>query len=257
MRDNSGIDKLTKVNTQTDLQPKYWFKMRSKCARMFGKLGGTIMNSIAIRNSSIAFDIDKNLKKHLKEIGKVSFDANREDVEGYDLPIEDSKDLPRTKEVAVAIKKLFKLARGIIDVHINHQSEILIDHDAILRCAISRAYYSAHCQANKYLNLEGLYWSKDLKIASHQWVINGFLTSSTNRSVPLKIKSDADKLKKIIYNELYFLRDERVLADYKDEYPDNGEPLRIELAEDCIKRSKYALDSLEKLRCIFYSQNNT
>jgi hypothetical protein len=149
------------------------------------------------------------------------------------------------------------LARGIINVHINNQSEIIIDHDAILRCAISRAYYSAHCQANKYLNLEGLYWSKDLKIASHQWVINCFSNFSTTKSISPRIKSDSDKLKKIIYNELYFLRDERVLADYKDEYPDKGEPLGIELAEDCIKRSKYVLDSLEKLCRILYSQNNT
>lgn len=147
-----------------------------------------------------------------------------------------------------------KLARGIIDVHIGHQSDIIIDRDAILRCAISRAYYSAHCQANKYLNSKGLYWSKDLQVTTHQWVINCFSNTSTNKSILLKVRSDSDRLKREIYDELYYLRSKRVFADYKDEYP-NDKPLGRELAENCIKRSKCVLNNLEELRRISYFQN--
>jgi hypothetical protein len=106
MRDNSGIDNLTKVITQTSFQPKYTFKMESERAMIFRKLRGIVMNTIAIRNSSIAFGIDEDLKRHFREIGRISFDANREDVESYELPIEDSESLPRTREVAKSIKKI-------------------------------------------------------------------------------------------------------------------------------------------------------
>lgn len=80
--------------------------MESEHAMMFRKLRGVVMDTIAIRNSSIAFGINEDLKHHFKEIGRISFDANKEDVENYELPIEDSESLPRTKEVAKSIKKI-------------------------------------------------------------------------------------------------------------------------------------------------------
>jgi hypothetical protein len=106
MRDNSGIEDLTKVNTQTGFQLIYTFIMRSERAMIFRKLRGMIMDSVAIRNPSIAFGIDKNLKIRFKEIARISFDVSREDVESYELLIEDSEDLPRTREVVVSIKKI-------------------------------------------------------------------------------------------------------------------------------------------------------
>jgi hypothetical protein len=43
MRDNSGIDDLTKVNTETEFQPEDTFKRRSKCAKIFGRVGNIFM----------------------------------------------------------------------------------------------------------------------------------------------------------------------------------------------------------------------
>jgi hypothetical protein len=106
MRDNSEIDNLAKVNTQIRFQPIYTFIMRSGHVMIFGKLRGIFMDSAAIRTPGIAFDIDRSLKARFQEIGKISFDINREDVENYKLPIEDSEDLPRTKEVAIYLKKI-------------------------------------------------------------------------------------------------------------------------------------------------------
>jgi hypothetical protein len=70
-----------------------------------GKLRGIFMDSAAIRTPSIAFGIDRSLKNRLKEIGKISFDISRQDVDNYELPIGDSEDLPRTKKVAISIQK--------------------------------------------------------------------------------------------------------------------------------------------------------
>jgi hypothetical protein len=106
MRGNSEIDNLAKVNTQIRFQPIYTFIMRSGHVMIFGKLRGIFMDSAAIRTPGIAFDIDRSLKARFQEIGKISFDINREDVENYKLPIEDSEDLPRTKEVAIYLKKI-------------------------------------------------------------------------------------------------------------------------------------------------------
>jgi hypothetical protein len=47
MRDNSEMTDLTKVNTETQLQPEYTFKTDSKCAKIFGRFGNVFMTLIA------------------------------------------------------------------------------------------------------------------------------------------------------------------------------------------------------------------
>jgi Family of unknown function (DUF5678) len=47
MRDNSEMTDLTKVNAETQLQPENTFKKKSKCARMFGRVGNIFMTLIA------------------------------------------------------------------------------------------------------------------------------------------------------------------------------------------------------------------
>lgn len=107
MRGNSDMKKLTKVNAETEFQPKDISKNTSKYAKIFGHpLRGIVMNAIAIRNPSIGFSIDEDLKRRFKEISRISFDTNREDVDNYELPIEGSENLPRTKQVALLIKKI-------------------------------------------------------------------------------------------------------------------------------------------------------
>jgi hypothetical protein len=78
MRDNSEIEDLTKISTQTGFQPIYTFIMRSEHAMIFKKLRGIFMDSAAIRTPSIAFGIDENLKARLKEIGRVAFKGSTE-----------------------------------------------------------------------------------------------------------------------------------------------------------------------------------
>jgi hypothetical protein len=46
MRDNSGIDNLTKINTETEFQPENTFKKGSKCAKVFGRVGDIFMTLI-------------------------------------------------------------------------------------------------------------------------------------------------------------------------------------------------------------------
>lgn len=107
MRDNSEMTDLTKVNTETEFQPEDAFKNESKYVTIFGHpLKGIVMDSIAIRNPIIAFDINEDLKIYLREIGRISFNVNRENVENYEIQIENSQRLPRTTEVAKSIKKI-------------------------------------------------------------------------------------------------------------------------------------------------------
>lgn len=73
---------------------------------IFKKLRGRFMDSIAIRHPSIAFSINGSLKANFREIGRIAFSTDREDIENYELPIEDSKDLPKTREVGKSIKKM-------------------------------------------------------------------------------------------------------------------------------------------------------
>lgn len=46
MRDNSGIDSLTKINAETEFQPENTFKKGSKCAKVFGRVGDIFMTLI-------------------------------------------------------------------------------------------------------------------------------------------------------------------------------------------------------------------
>jgi hypothetical protein len=113
MSNNSDIKKLTKltkVNIQPELQPKCGFKNWSKCAKIFKKPRGTVMGlSFSVRNPDSAFDLYADLiPDRLKEFGSISFDVNREDIDSFELLIEDSTGLPKTREVAKAIKKLLK-----------------------------------------------------------------------------------------------------------------------------------------------------
>lgn len=139
------------------------------------------------------------------------------------------------------------LAQEIIKIPANQQCDItLINHDAILRCAISRAYYSAHCEAKKYLKeFEGLTYTKEDRtkgVATHQWVLNQF--NEALRAYPFDASSRIHK--RSIYDDLYFLRDERVSSDYEEIYSD----LKLQKAKTCTKRASFVLDRLLKLRLL-------
>jgi hypothetical protein len=112
----------------------------------------------------------------------------------------------------------------------------LVSNDAIYRCIVSRAYYSAHCQSVKYLgDVESDFPLTDVSI--HVWTINRF-----NPSIH-RFDSSIKKIKGYIYDDLSFLRNERVAADYKYKYPD----LNLAIAKACVKRSDFVYKRLIEL----------
>jgi hypothetical protein len=114
----------------------------------------------------------------------------------------------------------------------------LVSEDAIYRCVIGRAYYSAHCQAANYL--ENIEFTTPLRkdiVSIHQWVIDKFDPEFHN------FTKDIRNIKRYIHQDLFFLRKERVLADYKKEYPN----LKFSLANQCIKRSCLISEKLIEL----------
>jgi hypothetical protein len=98
MRDNSGIDDLTKVNTETEFQPKCIFKVRSKCVKIFVKLREVLMNAIPF---SPDIHHDKlPLDTFWKKIALVS-NENQGDKNSF-------QGLKKSKIIAVEIKKILK-----------------------------------------------------------------------------------------------------------------------------------------------------
>ena len=74
------------------------------------------------------------------------------------------------------------LAKWLVDTESNRSSNTVINSNAVLRCIISRAYYSAHCQASKYLRkYEGLIWLPKYQMGTHEWVLNCFLKDSLKK----------------------------------------------------------------------------
>lgn len=116
------------------------------------------------------------------------------------------------------------LAREIIKV--NHTC--LIKPEASWRCAISRAYYSAFCEARKYLDeVEGIRATE--KGSVHQWVISKFI--------------DGPNIKQKIGKNLKELLIERKRADYES----NSFNISLKKAELCIKKADFVIADLRKL----------
>jgi Family of unknown function (DUF5678) len=81
MRDNSGIDDLTKINTETEFQPEDTFKRRSKCAKIFGRVGNIFMVLITSNSykSYIQYrlhDLGNNVSDSLTLIRKSVFSVS-------------------------------------------------------------------------------------------------------------------------------------------------------------------------------------
>jgi len=67
------------------------------------------------------------------------------------------------------------LAKEIIKIN----DTCLIKPEASWRCAISRAYYSAFCEARKYLDkFEGIQIRQAERVSVHQRVIDEFINES-------------------------------------------------------------------------------
>lgn len=114
----------------------------------------------------------------------------------------------------------------------------LVSTNAIYRCAVSRAYYSAHCQAINYLdNIESTTPLKKDTGSIHQWVINEFDPKIHN------FRKDILNIKRYIHEDLIFLRKQRVSADYYQNYPD----LKLIIANQCVKRSRLVSEKLIEL----------
>jgi uncharacterized protein (UPF0332 family) len=113
-------------------------------------------------------------------------------------------------------------------------SETSLD-EAKLRCAISRAYYSAFCIARNYLrDVEDDYrlnkW-KEYKIPPHEYVINTF-------------KESSNKDYKRIGRSLDGLREIRNKVDYEDSISLHVLPANTKIA---VETAKQVIDLLKKL----------
>jgi uncharacterized protein (UPF0332 family) len=129
------------------------------------------------------------------------------------------------REYNTLAKEITKIPTKTIDISI-------IDCEASWRCAIGRAYYSAFCEARKYLDeIEELTASiEEEKKGIHQWVINKF--------------DNQPGIKKTIYDNLKYLREQRRTADYKEQYFG----LNLQKTELCTKKAEFVLNDLHQLR---------
>ena len=121
--------------------------------------------------------------------------------------------------------KYLTLAQEQVELSEKHENK-----EALLRCAISRAYYSAFCNARNYLRdvekVKGL--GKSSKV--HQLVIDRFEDST-------------DTTKKDIGAFLRRLREFRNRADYRDRFRDLETPVLRSL-----QFAEAVIDYLNKLR---------
>jgi uncharacterized protein (UPF0332 family) len=106
----------------------------------------------------------------------------------------------------------------------------LIKPEANWRCAISRAYYSAFCEARKYLDeVEGIKIRPAERGSVHQLVIAEFINESG--------------IKNKIGQNLKILLAERKKVDYDSIYLN----LNLKKAEYCIKQADFVIADLRRL----------
>jgi uncharacterized protein (UPF0332 family) len=105
-----------------------------------------------------------------------------------------------------------------------------ITYQASLRCAISRAYYSAFCEARKYLDeIESVQIRQSERGSVHKLVLNEFINESG--------------LKQKIGQNLKFLAAERVRVDYDSIYIG----LNAKKAQLCVKKANFVITDLHTL----------
>jgi uncharacterized protein (UPF0332 family) len=106
----------------------------------------------------------------------------------------------------------------------------LITTQAGLRCAISRSYYSAFCEARSYLdNIEGKTAPEQKSV--HQFVINQFIY-------------EHDAIKQKIGKDLQQLLLERKKVDYEDQLFFHN-PKKAQL---CVKLADFIMNNLRELQ---------
>ncbi len=105
--------------------------------------------------------------------------------------------------------------------------------EAADRCAISRAYYACHGVAHAYANTNGYFYQKGVRKGSHEQVWDWFYRESVRRS---------DSNFSQIWTDGYRLKDQRVTADYRDQFPS----LATEV-QGAIQRATQLLSDLRNL----------
>jgi uncharacterized protein (UPF0332 family) len=118
------------------------------------------------------------------------------------------------------------LAKEIIKIN----DTCLIQPEASWRCAISRAYYSAFCEARKYLDeVEGIQIRQAERGSVHKQVIDEFMNSpGIKNKIGQNLKTLLAERKKVDYDSIYL-------------------NLNLKKAEYCIKQADFVIADLRRL----------
>ena len=105
-----------------------------------------------------------------------------------------------------------------------------ISPQASLRCAISRSYYSAFCEARAYLHkFEHITIRQEEKRSVHQRVIHEFITDTgTKKKIGQNLKDLLLERKKVDYEDIYL-------------------GLNLKKAQLCVRKAEFVIADLRKL----------